>query len=67
VQEIAINLEIPRKTPKGTIVLRGATVVTMKTGKEDEVLKNAESWWRTTGSKVSAPRAAFRQERKYST
>src|SRR6266404_2833668 len=39
VQEIAINLEIPRKTPKGTIVLRGATVVTMK---GDEILKNAD-------------------------
>jgi Tol biopolymer transport system component len=39
VQEIAVNLEVPRKTPKGTIVLRGATVVTMKS---DEVLKNAD-------------------------
>ncbi len=39
VQEIAVNLEVPRKTPKGTIVLRGATVVTMK---GDEVLKNAD-------------------------
>ena len=39
VQEIAVTLEVPRKTPKGTIVLRGATVVTMK---GDEVLKNAD-------------------------
>jgi Tol biopolymer transport system component len=39
VQEIAIDLEFPRKTPKGTIVLRGATVVTMK---GDEVLKDAD-------------------------
>jgi Tol biopolymer transport system component len=39
VQEIAVDLEFPRKTPKGTIVLRGATVVTMK---GDEVLKNAD-------------------------
>jgi Tol biopolymer transport system component len=39
VQEIAVGLEVPRKTPKGTIVLRGATVVTMK---GDEVLKNAD-------------------------
>jgi Tol biopolymer transport system component len=39
VQEIAVVLEVPRKTPKGTIVLRGATVVTMK---GDEVLKNAD-------------------------
>jgi len=39
VQEIAVTLEVPRKTPKGTVVLRGATVVTMK---GDEVLKNAD-------------------------
>ncbi|MGA2097755.1 MAG: amidohydrolase family protein [Candidatus Acidiferrum sp.] len=39
VQEIAVDVEVPRKTPKGTIVLRGATVVTMK---GDEVLKNAD-------------------------
>ena len=32
-------LEVPRKTPKGSIVLRGATVITMK---GDEVLKNAD-------------------------
>jgi len=39
VQEIAVALEFPRKTPKGTILLRGATVVTMR---GDEVLKNAD-------------------------
>src|SRR5207237_8960079 len=39
VQELAVDLEFPRKTPKGTIVLRGATVITMK---GDEVLKNAD-------------------------
>jgi Tol biopolymer transport system component len=39
VEEIAVTLEVPRKTPKGTVVLRGATVVTMK---GDEVLKNAD-------------------------
>src|SRR6266481_433605 len=39
VQEIAVDLGYHRKTPKGTIVLRGATVVTMK---GDEVLKNAD-------------------------
>ena len=39
VTEIAVNLEVPRKTPKGTVVLRGATIVTMK---GDEVLKNAD-------------------------
>ena len=39
VEEIPVDLEVPRKTPKGTIVLRGATVITMK---GDEVLKNAD-------------------------
>jgi Tol biopolymer transport system component len=39
VQEIAVDLEMPRKTPKGTIVLRGATVITMK---GDEVIKDAD-------------------------
>ncbi len=39
VQEMAVDLEFPRKTPKGTIVLRGATVITMK---GDEVLKDAD-------------------------
>jgi Tol biopolymer transport system component len=39
VQEIAVTLEVPRRTPKGTIVLRGATVVTMK---GEEVLKNGD-------------------------
>jgi Tol biopolymer transport system component len=39
VEEIAVTLEVPRKTPKGTVVLRGATVVTMK---GDEVLKDAD-------------------------
>jgi len=39
VTEIAVDLEVPRKTPKGTVVLRGATIVTMK---GDEVLKNAD-------------------------
>jgi len=43
VQEIAVDLEVPRKTPKGTVVLRGATVITMKgpLGAE-EVLRNAD-------------------------
>ena len=39
VSEVKVNLEMPRKMPKGTLVLRGATVVTMK---GDEVLKNAD-------------------------
>jgi Tol biopolymer transport system component len=43
VQEIAINIEVPRKTPKGTVVLRGATVITMKGAPgAEEVLKNAD-------------------------
>jgi len=39
VTEFKVDLEMPRKAPKGTIVLRGATVVTMK---GDEILKNAD-------------------------
>jgi Tol biopolymer transport system component/imidazolonepropionase-like amidohydrolase len=39
VQEIAVDLEFPRKTPRGTMVLRGATVVTMK---GDEIVKDAD-------------------------
>lgn len=39
VQEIAVKLQVPRQTPMGVIVLRGATVVTMR---GDEVLKNAD-------------------------
>jgi hypothetical protein len=63
VQEIAITLEVPRKTPKGTIVLRGATVVTMKTGKEDEVLKDADivienNRIKSVGAKGSVPAGA---------
>ncbi|HKI70920.1 MAG TPA: amidohydrolase family protein, partial [Verrucomicrobiae bacterium] len=39
VEEFPVDLEFPRKILKGTIVLRGATVITMK---GDEVLKNAD-------------------------
>jgi Tol biopolymer transport system component len=39
VTEVKVNLEMPRKTPKGTIVLRGATVITMN---GEQVLKNAD-------------------------
>src|SRR5215470_9118546 len=43
VEEFRVNLEFPRKTPKGTIVLRGATVLTMKGDLgHEEVLKNAD-------------------------
>src|SRR5258707_11191121 len=60
VQEIAVNLEFPRKTPKGTIILRGATVVTMK---GDEVLKDAEivienNRIKSVGEKGSVPAGA---------
>jgi Tol biopolymer transport system component len=60
VQEIAVALEFPRKTPKGTIVLRGATVVTMK---GDEVLKNADivvenNRIKSVGAKASVPAGA---------
>jgi Tol biopolymer transport system component len=60
VQEIAVDLEVPRKTPKGTVVLRGATVVTMK---GDEVLKNADiviedNRIKSVGAKGSVPAGA---------
>jgi Tol biopolymer transport system component len=38
-QEYTAEIEVPRKTPKGTIVLRGATVITMK---GEEVLPDAD-------------------------
>ena len=34
-EEIAVNVERPRSTPRGTVVLRGAKIVTMK---GDEVI-----------------------------
>jgi Tol biopolymer transport system component len=60
VEEIAIALEVPRKVPKGTIVLRGATVITMK---GDEVLKNADvvvenNRIKSVGAKGSVPAGA---------
>ncbi len=60
VQEVRIDLEMPRKTPKGSIVLRGATVVTMK---GDEVLKDADvvienNRITRVGTKGSAPAGA---------
>lgn len=61
VQEVAVDLEMPRKTPKGTIVLRGATVVTMKN--PGEVLKDADivienNRIKTVGAKGSVPSGA---------
>ncbi len=60
VTEIAVDLEVPRKTPKGTVVLRGATVITMN---GDEVLKNADvvvenNRITRVGAKGSAPGGA---------
>jgi len=60
VEEIPVALEVPRKTPKGSIVLRGATVVTMK---GDEVLKNADivienNRIKSVGARGSAPAGA---------
>jgi len=60
VEEIAVTLEVSRKTPKGSIVLRGATVVTMK---GDEVLKNADivienNRIKSVGARGSAPAGA---------
>jgi len=60
VEEISVTLEVPRKTPKGSIVLRGATVVTMK---GDEVLKNADvviedNRIKSVGGRGSAPAGA---------
>jgi Tol biopolymer transport system component len=43
VEEIAVSVEVPRKMPRGTVVLRGATVITMKGAPgSEEVLKNAD-------------------------
>jgi Tol biopolymer transport system component len=38
-EEFKVSLEVPRKTPHGTVVLRGANVITMK---GDEIIKNAD-------------------------
>ncbi|HTT33885.1 MAG TPA: amidohydrolase family protein [Methylomirabilota bacterium] len=60
VTEVKVDLEMPRKTPKGAIVLRGATVVTMK---GEEVLKNADivvenNRIKSVGAKGSVPAGA---------
>jgi len=56
VTEIKVDLEMPRKTPKGTIVLRGATVATMKN--PDEVLKDADIVVENNRIKSVGPRGA---------
>src|SRR6267378_4542145 len=64
VEEIAVNVELPRKSPKGTVVLRGATVLTMKgVAGSEEVLKNADiivenNRIKSVGAKGSAPAGA---------
>jgi Tol biopolymer transport system component len=64
VEEITINVEAPRKTPKGTVVLRGATVVTMKGAPgSEEVLKNADivvenNRIKSVGAKATVPAGA---------
>jgi len=57
VQEIAVALEMPRKTPKGTIVLRGATVVTMRT--PDEKLTDADIVIENNRIKSVGPKGAI--------
>jgi hypothetical protein len=44
VERVEVAVELPRAQPKGTVVLRGATVITMKDGtkNEDDVLRNAD-------------------------
>jgi len=39
IEEIEVAMEFPRDVPQGTIVLRGATVITMR---GDEILRNAD-------------------------
>lgn len=64
VEEIAVTVEAPRKTPKGTVVLRGATVITMKgAASSEEVLKNADivvenNRIKSVGAKGSVPAGA---------
>ena len=64
VEEIAVDVETPRKTPKGTVVLRGATVITMKgAAGSEEVLKNADivvenNRIKSVGVKASVPAGA---------
>jgi Tol biopolymer transport system component len=64
VEEIPISVEVPRKIPKGTVVLRGATVITMKgAAGSEEVLKNADivvenNRIKSVGAKGSVPAGA---------
>jgi Tol biopolymer transport system component len=64
VEEIAVDIEVPRKMPKGTVILRGATVITMKGAPgSEEVLKNADvvvenNRIKSVGTKAAAPAGA---------
>jgi Tol biopolymer transport system component len=64
VEEIAVDVEVSRKTPKGTVVLRGATVITMKgPAGSEEVVKNADivvenNRIKSVGAKGSVPAGA---------
>ena len=64
VEEIAVTVEAPRKIPKGTVVLRGATVITMKgAAGSEEVLKSADivvenNRIKSVGAKGSIPAGA---------
>jgi Tol biopolymer transport system component len=64
VEEIAVTVEAPRKIPKGTVVLRGATVITMKgAAGSEEVLKSADivvenNRIKSVGAKGSVPAGA---------
>jgi Tol biopolymer transport system component len=60
VEEVPVSMEVPRKTPKGTIVLRGATVVTMV---GDQILKDADivienNRIKSVGARASIPPGA---------
>ena len=61
VEEITVTVEAARKMPKGTVVLRGATVITMKgAAGSEEVLKSADivvenNRIKSVGAKGSVP------------
>jgi hypothetical protein len=40
--ELAVTVRVPRDIPRGTVVLRGARVVTMNAAKDHEILENAD-------------------------
>jgi imidazolonepropionase-like amidohydrolase/Tol biopolymer transport system component len=42
IEHIAIKVELPRDTPKGTLVLRNATAITMRRDALNEVIPNAD-------------------------